>query len=56
VVNLSSALYVKGSKDPLWKAEISVTDPQYVDQAAVDIARNMFSHWQSDNILKPKAK
>ena len=55
VVNLKANLYVKGSKDPLWTSDISVTDPNYVDQAATTIAGYIYGDWQKNNILKSVA-
>jgi hypothetical protein len=53
VVNLSASLYSRVSKkEGLWTAEISVTDPQYIDQAADNIARHIYADWQKDNMLK----
>ena len=52
VINLSAKLYVKGSKDPLWTGEVSVTDPDYVDVAANSIAQQIYADWQKQNILK----
>lgn len=53
VVNLQASLYTKGTKDALWTGQITVTDPQYVDESAVNIAQDIFSDWQSYGILKP---
>ena len=52
VVNVSAKLFVKGSKDPLWSAEINVTDPEYIDEAARTIAVNIYADWQKNNMLK----
>jgi hypothetical protein len=51
-VNVSSKLYVKGSPDPIWTAEIGVTDPEYVDEAADKIASYIYSDWQKQNLIK----
>ena len=57
VVNLSASLYTRVSKkDGLWTAEISVTDPQYIDQAANNIAGKIYSDWQKNNMLKISEK
>jgi hypothetical protein len=56
VINLSSSLYVKGSKDAIWTGEITVTDPQYIDQAAVSIAQYIYADWQKYGLLKFAAK
>lgn len=52
VVNLKASLYTHGSKDALWTGDITVTDPQYVDQSAVNIAQNIFADWQKYGLLK----
>ena len=52
VVNLQASLYVKGSKEALWTGQITVTDPQYVDQSAVNIAQNIYAYWQKYGLLK----
>lgn len=52
VVNLKASVYTKASKDPLWTADISITDPNYVDQAAANIAQNIYADWKQYNLLK----
>lgn len=52
VVNLKASLYTKSSNDALWTSDISVTDPNYVDQAATQIAQSIFADWQKNNLLK----
>jgi len=56
VVNLKASLYTHASKDALWTGSITVTDPNYVDQAAASIAQNIFADWQKNNLLKPIVK
>ena len=56
VVNLKASVYTHASKDPLWTAEIKVTDPKYVDEAAVKIARYIYSDWKTNNLLKSPQK
>ena len=51
-LNLTAKLYVKGSKDALWTGEITVTDPEYVDQVADTMASYIYSDWQKDNLIK----
>ncbi len=53
VINLEASLYTKGSKDALWTAQITITDPQYIDQASVSIAQDIFADWQKYGLLKP---
>ena len=52
VVNLKASLYTKASKDPVWTGDITVTDPNYVDEAANSIASEIFADWQKDGLLK----
>lgn len=52
VINLQASLYMKGSKDAVWTGDITVTDPQYVDQAAMNIAQYIYSDWQKYGLLK----
>jgi hypothetical protein len=56
VVNLKASLYVKGSKDAIWTGEVAVTDPNYVDQAATAIARDIYNDWGKYNLLKQPVK
>jgi hypothetical protein len=51
-LNLTAKLYVKGSKDALWTGEITVTDPEYVDQVAHAMASYIYGDWQKDNLIK----
>ncbi len=55
VVNLKASLYTKSSKDPVWTGDITITDPNYVDQAAVSIAQSIFADWKKNNLLKSTA-
>jgi len=52
VVNLKASLYTKVSNDALWTCDISVTDPNYVDQAATTIAQDIYADWVKNNLLK----
>ncbi len=52
VVNLRANLYGNSKDDLIWTGEIGVTDPQYIDQASADIARNIWSDWKSKNLVK----
>ena len=53
-INLSAKLFIKGSKDPLWTAEVTITDPKYVDQAAGIIGKQIYADWEKENLLKFK--
>jgi hypothetical protein len=53
VINLKASLYTRASKkEGEWTAEIQVTDPQYIDQVAANIAANIYSDWQKSGMLK----
>jgi hypothetical protein len=36
----------------VWTGDITVTDPQYVDQSAVNIAQYIYADWQKYSLLK----
>jgi len=56
-VNVKSVMYdVKNTQGAFWTADISVTDLQYVDQAALQLAQKIYADWQNYGILKPVAK
>jgi hypothetical protein len=53
VVNLSAYLYQSGAKDgAAWTGDITVTNPDYVDQSATTIAQDIYADWQKNNLLK----
>jgi hypothetical protein len=52
VVNLKASLYVKQGEGAVWTADITVTDPNYVDQAANSIAQQVYADWQKNGLLK----
>ena len=52
-VNLAAYLYTSAIKEgAAWTGELTITDPKYVDQAATQIARNIYADWQKDNLIK----
>jgi hypothetical protein len=53
-VNLSCYLYVEGGQKEgaIWTGDVTVTDPNYVDQAATQIAMDIYADWKKDNLLK----
>jgi hypothetical protein len=51
-VNLTAKLYVKGSKDEVWTGELSVTDPEYIDQVANTMAQYIYSDLKKQNLIK----
>ena len=52
VINLTAKLYVKGSKDPLWTAEINIPNPKFVDDVAFSVAKNIYADWKGQNLIK----
>jgi hypothetical protein len=57
VVNLKASLYTKSSAEAIWTGDITVTDPNYVDQSATTIAQDIYADWQKYDLLKyPPAK
>jgi len=52
VVNLKASLYTKSAADAIWTGDITVTDPNYVDQSATTIAQDIYADWQKYNLLK----
>jgi hypothetical protein len=52
VVNLKASLYTKSATDAIWTSDITVTDPNYVDQSATTIAKDIYADWQKNNLLK----
>jgi hypothetical protein len=55
VVNLKASLFTRASKDALWTGDITITDPNYVDQAAASIAQSIYADWKKNNLLKSTA-
>jgi len=51
-VNLSANLYENKTDALIWSASVTITDPQYVDQAGIDIARSIYQDWVKNDILK----
>jgi hypothetical protein len=57
VVSVKASLYTHVSKkEGMWTAEIQVTDPQYIDQVADNLARNIYTDWQKDGMLVSPGK
>ncbi|MCX6267794.1 MAG: hypothetical protein NTW16_10615 [Bacteroidetes bacterium] len=52
VVNLKASLYTKSLNDAVWTGDITITDPNYVDQSATTIAKDIYADWQKYNLLK----
>lgn len=51
VINLSAKLYVKGLAEPLWTAQIAVTDPEHVDKAGFQIADAVYVDLKKNSVL-----
>ncbi len=56
-VNIKSVLYnIKKSDGAIWTADITVTDPQYVDQSALQLAQKIYADWQTNGLINAVAK
>lgn len=55
-VNLKAMLFVKNSKNAIWTGDITVTDPNYVDQSATTIAQDIYNNWLKDQLVTPPVK
>jgi hypothetical protein len=53
VIHLTATLYVHGAPEGIWTGDITVTDPEYVDQIAANIGSDIFTDWQKYGLLKP---
>jgi hypothetical protein len=54
-VNIKASLYStkdQKAKGALWTADITVTDPTYIDQAATNLAQRIYADWQTNQLLK----
>lgn len=52
VINLKASLYTRGYPDGVWTGNITVTDPDYIDQASANIASYIYSDWQKYGLIK----
>lgn len=55
-INLKANLYSNKNNALLWSADITVTDPQYIDQVSNQIASNIYADWQNNGLLKMASK
>jgi hypothetical protein len=55
-VTLVANLYANADNGLLWTAEITVQDPDYIDQASYQVAGAMYSDWQKNGLLKFPSK
>ena len=57
VVNLEATVYTRVSKkEGLWTAAITVTDPQYIDQVGMNMAKMIYADWQKCNLVVAPVK
>jgi hypothetical protein len=54
VVNLTANLYNNANNEMIWTGNITVTDPQYVDQSSYNISRYIYSEWVDEKIVNTK--
>jgi len=51
-VNLKANLYHNTDNGLLWTADITITDPNYVDEVSYNIASDIYADWQKNGLLK----
>ncbi len=51
-VNLRANLYDNSNNALLWTADISVDDPNYLDEVSYRIASQIYADWQKNGLLK----
>lgn len=54
-LNLKASLYVKNNKEAVWTGDITITDPNYVDQAANNIAKDIYADWVRNGLTGGQA-
>ncbi len=52
VVNLTANLYGNSKDDLLWSAQIAITDPQFIDEASVQIAKTVYADFANKQLIK----
>jgi hypothetical protein len=55
-VNLHANLYANSNNALIWTAEISITDPEYIDEVTARVASQIYDDWQKNGLLKVVAK
>jgi len=55
-VNLKASLYVKDNKEAVWTGDITVTDPNYIDQSATTIAQDIWADWLKNSLVNSPSK
>jgi hypothetical protein len=56
VVHLTAKLYMKGSQEPVWTGELSITDPTYIDKTAYHIGQYIYSDWVTQKLIRTTKK
>ncbi len=51
-VNLQANLYANSNNGLIWTGDISISDPDYVDEVTLKVASQIYSDWQKDGFLK----
>ena len=51
-IKLHANLYTKSDNGLMWSADISVLDPEYIDEVTNRIASKMYSDWKKEGLLK----
>lgn len=54
IVNLNANLYGNSKDELIWTAEVSITDPEYIDSSSEAIAKSVYQDWAKNGILKFK--
>jgi hypothetical protein len=55
-LNLQANLYSNISNELIWSASIALVDPQYIDQASVQVISQIYNDWVKNGLLKLKNK
>lgn len=56
VLRLHANLYSNSNNSLLWTAEISVEDPEYIDQITTSLISKAYSDWVKSGLVKPVKK
>jgi hypothetical protein len=54
-VNLAGKLYTNSDNKLVWTSQITIQDPNYIDDGARDIAAKVFTDWVNDGFIDKKA-
>ena len=56
VVNLRANLYANANNALLWTADITITDPNYVDEVSLQVASSIYTDWKNNGLIKFEPK